>query len=153
MDVGKDVTRIDGYMERPDAKSWTQKSPRGVHSVCARRGDNYLTEMCSDSEEGSYFKAHRLVYHSTLGARVIKKRKKGERVKGGLGKGWKALALLSRFSWPASEGRGGGGARQPDTPETERGRAGKNKTHSKRVCESDRQGKMESQRERGRERK
>ena len=29
--------------------------------------------MWSSSEEGSYLKAHRLVYHSTLGSRVIKK--------------------------------------------------------------------------------
>ena len=30
----------------------------------------------SVSEAGSYFKAHRLLYHSTLGLRAIKKRKK-----------------------------------------------------------------------------
>jgi len=34
-------------------------------------------EMCSGSKAGSYFKAHRLLYHSTLGLRVIKKKKKG----------------------------------------------------------------------------
>jgi len=37
--------------------------------------------MCSGSEEGSYFKAHRLVYHSTPGWRVIKKKKKKKKKK------------------------------------------------------------------------
>jgi len=36
--------------------------------------NNYFTEMCSGSEEGSYSKAHRLSYHSTLGLRVIMKK-------------------------------------------------------------------------------
>ena len=35
---------------------------------------NYLAEMWSGSE-GEIFKAHRLLYHSTLGMRVIKKNK------------------------------------------------------------------------------
>jgi len=35
--------------------------------------NNYFTEMCSGSEAGSYFID--FVYHSTLGLRVIKKKK------------------------------------------------------------------------------
>ena len=37
---------------------------------------NYLTEMCSGSEAGSYLRRIDFVYHSTLGLRVIKKKKK-----------------------------------------------------------------------------
>jgi len=36
---------------------------------------NYFTEMCSGSEEGTYFRLIDFVYHSTLGLRVIKKKK------------------------------------------------------------------------------
>ena len=52
--------------------------------------NNYFAKMCSGSEEGSYFKAHRLLYpstlvlkarrllyHSTPGLRVPKKKKVG----------------------------------------------------------------------------
>jgi len=38
--------------------------------------NNYFTEMCSDSEAGSYLRLIDFVYHSTLGLRVIKKKKK-----------------------------------------------------------------------------
>ena len=36
--------------------------------------NNYFTEMCSGSEAGSYLRLIDLVYHSTLGLRVIKKK-------------------------------------------------------------------------------
>ena len=39
-------------------------------------GYNYFTEMCSGSEAGSYLRLIDLVYHPTLGSRVIKKKKK-----------------------------------------------------------------------------
>ena len=38
--------------------------------------NNYLTEVCSGSEAGSYLRLIDFVYHSTLGLRVIKKKKK-----------------------------------------------------------------------------
>jgi len=38
--------------------------------------NNYFTEMCSGSEAGSYLRLIDVVYHSTLGLRVIKKKKK-----------------------------------------------------------------------------
>ena len=38
--------------------------------------DNYLTEMCSGSEAGSYLRLIDFVYQSTLALRVIKKKKK-----------------------------------------------------------------------------
>jgi len=40
---------------------------------------NYFTEMCSGSEEGSYLKLIDFVYHSTLGLRVIKKKRRHQR--------------------------------------------------------------------------
>ena len=39
---------------------------------------NYFTQMCSGSEAGSYLRLIDGVYHSTLGLRVIKKKKTGE---------------------------------------------------------------------------
>jgi len=39
--------------------------------------NNYFTEMCSGSEAGSYLRRIDFVYHSTLGLRVIKKKKNG----------------------------------------------------------------------------
>jgi len=38
--------------------------------------NNYFTEMCSGSEAGSYLRLIDFVYHTTLGLRVIKKKKK-----------------------------------------------------------------------------
>ena len=38
--------------------------------------NNYFTEMCSGSEAGSYLRRMDFVYHSTLGLRVIRKKKK-----------------------------------------------------------------------------
>ena len=35
----------------------------------------YFTEMCSGSEAGSHLRLTDFVYHSTLGLRVIKKKK------------------------------------------------------------------------------
>ena len=40
--------------------------------------NNYVTtEVCSGSEAGSYLRLTDFVYHSTLGLRVIKRKKKG----------------------------------------------------------------------------
>ena len=39
--------------------------------------NNYFTEMRSGSEAGSYLRLIYFVYHSTLGLRVIKKRRRG----------------------------------------------------------------------------
>jgi len=38
--------------------------------------NNYFTEMCSGSEADSYLRRIDFVHHSTLGLRVIKKKKK-----------------------------------------------------------------------------
>jgi len=43
---------------------------------CSQFENNCFTEMCSGSEAGSYLRFIDFVYHSTLGLRVIKKRKK-----------------------------------------------------------------------------
>ena len=39
------------------------------------RENNYFTEMCSGFEAGSYLKLIDFVHHSTLGLRVIKKKR------------------------------------------------------------------------------
>ena len=38
--------------------------------------NNYFTEMCSGSEEDSYLRLIDFVHHSTLGLRVIKKKRR-----------------------------------------------------------------------------
>jgi len=45
-------------------------------TIEGRSKNNYSTEMCSGSEAGSYSRLRDFVYHSTLGLRVIKKKKK-----------------------------------------------------------------------------
>ena len=51
------------------------------------RGWGSVTEMCSGSEAGSYLRLIDFVYHSTLGLRVIKKKKFRDRV-AGMGPTW-----------------------------------------------------------------
>jgi len=46
------------------------------HSPKVEFENNYFTEMCSGSEAGSYLRLIDYVHHSTLGLRVIKKKKK-----------------------------------------------------------------------------
>ena len=38
--------------------------------------NNYFTEMCNGSEAGSYVRLIDFVYHSTLGSRVMKKKRR-----------------------------------------------------------------------------
>ena len=54
---------------------WIQSPPPTV-AVHPPAENNYLTEMCSVFEAGSYLTLIDFVYHSTLGSRVIQKRKK-----------------------------------------------------------------------------
>ena len=50
--------------------------------------NNYFTQMCSGSEAGSYLRRKHFVYHSTLGWRVIKKKRRcGARISMG-GRTW-----------------------------------------------------------------
>jgi len=42
---------------------------------CRVYGNNYFTEMCSGSEAGSHLRLIYFVYYSTLGLRVIKKKR------------------------------------------------------------------------------
>ena len=46
----------------------------GCDQIGPQFKNNYFTKMCSGSEEGSYLRL-RLLHHSTLGLRVIKKKK------------------------------------------------------------------------------
>jgi len=52
----------------------------GTHHALGVRGpkfeNNYFTEMCSGSEEGSHLRLVDFVCHSTLGLGVIKKKKR-----------------------------------------------------------------------------
>ena len=41
--------------------------------------NNWFTEICSGSEAGSYLRLTDFVYHSTLGLRVIKKKRSSVR--------------------------------------------------------------------------
>ena len=50
-------------------------SAPGQHEAPSQFEKNYFTEMCSGSEAGSYLRLIDFVYHSTLGLRVIKKKK------------------------------------------------------------------------------
>jgi len=52
-----------------------QRRARSLHTRFEFE-NNYFTEMCSGSEAGSYLRLIDFVYHSTLGLRVIKKKKK-----------------------------------------------------------------------------
>ena len=54
----------------------TQKSARLTDRYGSPFENNYFTEMCSGSEAGSFLRVIVFVYHSTLGLRVIKKKKK-----------------------------------------------------------------------------
>ena len=47
-----------------------------LSQVASQTKNNYVTEICSGSEAGSYLRLIDFVYHSTLGLRVIKKKKK-----------------------------------------------------------------------------
>jgi len=57
----------------PAAASVTFSAHRDEGHQCE---NNYFTEMCSGSEAGSYLRIRDYVYHSTLGLRVIKKKKR-----------------------------------------------------------------------------
>ena len=54
----------------------------GHHGPAPHVKNNYLTEMCIGSEAGSYSRLVDFVYLSTLGLRVIKKKKKAHRFGG-----------------------------------------------------------------------
>ena len=49
---------------------------QSLHRCSSQFKNNCFTEMCSGSEAGSYLRLIDFVYHSTLGLRVIKKKKK-----------------------------------------------------------------------------
>jgi len=61
-----------------EVRCWTLTMMRNRSSAGARTQfeNKYFTEMCSGSEAGSYLRLIDFVYHSTLGLRVIKKKKK-----------------------------------------------------------------------------
>ena len=71
-----------GAAPRPASGRWrvgtVYRGGRRVETASERRGETRLTAPFSngDEEPGLVFKAHRLLYHSTLGSRVIKKRKR-----------------------------------------------------------------------------
>ena len=77
------VPRGEHQAENPKSfKNQTQllnpQPKRGYRSWMSRRRfeNNYFTKMCSGSEAGSYLMLIDFVYHSTLGLRVIKKKRR-----------------------------------------------------------------------------
>ena len=74
-DIGYQISGITRVI--PEHASASQKSKIiTCRRTCSQFKNNYSTEMCSGSEEGSYLRLIDFVYHSTLGLRVIKKKKK-----------------------------------------------------------------------------
>jgi len=57
---------------------WSRQ--RAGQRRCSQFENNYFTEICSGSEAGSSLRLIDFVYHSTLGLRVIKKKKEEKRV-------------------------------------------------------------------------
>ena len=53
---------------------------------------NHFTDLCSSFEAGLYLGLIDFVYHSTLGSRVIKKKKREGKVAGG-GPGWRDQSI------------------------------------------------------------
>jgi len=62
----------NGSIIRPNESHLPTAQTSGLSSQFE---NNYFTEMCSGSEAGSYLKLIDFVYHSTLGLRVIKKKR------------------------------------------------------------------------------
>ena len=62
----------------PRANQKSVTSGATVPALISEFKNNYFAEMSSGSRGGLVLKAHRLVYHSTLGLRVIKKKKRIE---------------------------------------------------------------------------
>ena len=63
-------------MERLKQETFKYQHGRHMHTISQAINTRHaITEMCSDSEAGSYLRLIDFVYHSTLGLRVIKKRK------------------------------------------------------------------------------
>jgi len=56
--------------------SLTRSSPPCTDRCSSQSESNYFTEMCSGSEAGSYVRRGDFVHHSTLGLRVIKKKRR-----------------------------------------------------------------------------
>ena len=74
--AGFDVGRIVGSRAEaipPRSESFRAGQRR---TFGGQESNNYFTEMCSGSEAGSYLRRIVFVSHSTLGSRVIKKKKK-----------------------------------------------------------------------------
>jgi len=75
--VPREQTMLKGHLPRV--------TYHDIHRIHNRRNhlpgnsfqfeNNYFTEMCSGSEAGSYLRRTDFVYHSTLGLRVIKKKR------------------------------------------------------------------------------
>ena len=74
-DVRPSNARNTCHHHRPLSKP-LHASGEGTRSVQFSIQSNYFTEMCSGSEAGSYLRLIDFVYHSTLGLRVRKKKKK-----------------------------------------------------------------------------
>ena len=68
---------VDGFRGEGPRQPLAAPVPDHVSAPGSQFKNNYFTEMCSGSEAGSYLRLIDFVYHSTLGLRVIKKKKQG----------------------------------------------------------------------------
>ena len=74
---------VQGYLAHKK-----QRFPGTLQCRCSSQFENnYFTEMCSGSEAGSYLRLIDFVYHSTLGLRVIQKKRRRRRLPGSAARG------------------------------------------------------------------
>ena len=68
---------VHSSLGRGSAQSgWQLSSHTRIFMYSSQFENNYFTEMCSGSETGSHLRLIDFVYHSTLGLRVTKKRRR-----------------------------------------------------------------------------
>jgi len=73
---GNNVKHVNDFYLKAKARIWPCLSYVCNIRSTADGQNNYLTVMCSSSEAGSYLRLIDFVYHSTLGLRAIKRRRR-----------------------------------------------------------------------------
>ena len=86
--------------------SYGRGTPVRAVDCCSVRLMECSTKMCSGSEAGSYLRLIDFVYHSTLGLRVIKKRRGEETFDSFLAQSLPGVCSVLVQNHPASERRG-----------------------------------------------
>ena len=96
MDSGRPETKHVLFIQQARENSEIE---RCTDRYSSRFENNCFTEMCSGSEVGSNLRLIDFVYHSTLGLRVIKKKKK-KKESVTIRKGEKRLQMFPEFKKP-----------------------------------------------------